>query len=315
MMASSTQIGRHAADPERGLPRHIRGGALHSDRASVGSRPQDFFRDGWTRPTSRSRPWRWRRRRNNSARLRLARLAAPAAWAGDPARAAAAGGGRGPQPAGPGQPAGAGHPGAASSTGWWAGWRSATASPRTGEHRRRDAHAVRAALAGEPAGHDRPGPGGLGLGRSIYHVSFVLVAAFLLLDILIGAVIDPQSKAREMEFVRTQPDRRAVAATTEGGERRRGRRAAAARARLRTHAGESWSDRRARWSDRRVRPFCQVVRRSLRPIGHGSGISLRPAPPGHVTADGDADASMAWWSRTRPPPAWSPNVRARPRRR
>lgn len=52
----------------------------------------------------------------------------------------------------------------------------------------------------------------------VYYVSFVLVASFLLLNILIGVVIDSLDKAREMEFVRSQTDRRAAAAATEGEE-------------------------------------------------------------------------------------------------
>ncbi|HEX5911107.1 MAG TPA: ion transporter [Thermoleophilaceae bacterium] len=50
----------------------------------------------------------------------------------------------------------------------------------------------------------------------VYYVSFVLVASFLLLNILIGVVIDSLDKAREMEFTRAQADRRAAAAGTEG---------------------------------------------------------------------------------------------------
>jgi len=52
----------------------------------------------------------------------------------------------------------------------------------------------------------------------VYYVSFVLVASFLLLNILIGVVIDSLDKAREMEFTRSQADRRAAAAATEGEE-------------------------------------------------------------------------------------------------
>lgn len=52
----------------------------------------------------------------------------------------------------------------------------------------------------------------------LYYVSFVLVASFLLLNILIGVVIDSLDKAREMEFTRAQAERRAAAAATEGVE-------------------------------------------------------------------------------------------------
>ena len=48
----------------------------------------------------------------------------------------------------------------------------------------------------------------------LYFVSFVLVAAFLLLNILIGVVINSMDEAREIEWQREQEDRRAAAAAT-----------------------------------------------------------------------------------------------------
>jgi voltage-gated sodium channel len=45
-----------------------------------------------------------------------------------------------------------------------------------------------------------------------YYVSFVLIAAFLVLNILIGVVINSMEEARELEWERTQAERRAAAA-------------------------------------------------------------------------------------------------------
>jgi voltage-gated sodium channel len=45
-----------------------------------------------------------------------------------------------------------------------------------------------------------------------YYVSFVLIAAFLVLNILIGVVINSLDEARELEWERTQSERRAAAA-------------------------------------------------------------------------------------------------------
>lgn len=49
----------------------------------------------------------------------------------------------------------------------------------------------------------------------VYYVSFVLVAAFLLLNILIGVVINSMEEAREIEWQREQADRRRRAAGSE----------------------------------------------------------------------------------------------------
>jgi voltage-gated sodium channel len=48
----------------------------------------------------------------------------------------------------------------------------------------------------------------------LYFVSFVLVAAFLLLNILIGVVINSMDEAREIEWQRDQEDRRVAAAAS-----------------------------------------------------------------------------------------------------
>ncbi len=48
----------------------------------------------------------------------------------------------------------------------------------------------------------------------LYFVSFVLIAAFLLLNILIGVVINSMDEAREIEWQREQEDRRAAAAAS-----------------------------------------------------------------------------------------------------
>jgi voltage-gated sodium channel len=45
-----------------------------------------------------------------------------------------------------------------------------------------------------------------------YYVSFVLIAAFLVLNILIGVVINSMEEARELEWERKQAERRAAAA-------------------------------------------------------------------------------------------------------
>jgi voltage-gated sodium channel len=47
-----------------------------------------------------------------------------------------------------------------------------------------------------------------------YYVSFVLIAAFLVLNILIGVVINSMEEARELEWERKQAERRAAAAAT-----------------------------------------------------------------------------------------------------
>ena len=135
----------------------------------------------------------------------------------------------------------------------------------------------------------------------LYYVSFVLVASFLLLNILIGVVIDSLDKAREMEFDRTQADRRAAAAATEGGgddaavellqhvhdlrrtlenvEREARAVVRAESAQRRSHGSEPpLTDRLGCRSLRGL--FCQDARRSLRLIPHGSGIPPTSAPPG-----------------------------------
>ena len=48
----------------------------------------------------------------------------------------------------------------------------------------------------------------------LYFVSFVLIAAFLLLNILIGVVINSMDEAREIEWQREQEDRRTAAAAS-----------------------------------------------------------------------------------------------------
>jgi voltage-gated sodium channel len=45
-----------------------------------------------------------------------------------------------------------------------------------------------------------------------YYVSFVLIAAFLVLNILIGVVINSLDEARELEWERMQSERREAAA-------------------------------------------------------------------------------------------------------
>ena len=52
----------------------------------------------------------------------------------------------------------------------------------------------------------------------VYYVSFVLIAAFLLLNILIGVVINSMEEARELEWQREQAERRARAAETHDPE-------------------------------------------------------------------------------------------------
>jgi voltage-gated sodium channel len=52
----------------------------------------------------------------------------------------------------------------------------------------------------------------------LYFVSFVLIAAFLLLNILIGVVINSMEEAKEIEWQRAQVERRAHAAETEDPE-------------------------------------------------------------------------------------------------
>jgi voltage-gated sodium channel len=52
----------------------------------------------------------------------------------------------------------------------------------------------------------------------LYYVSFVLVAAFLLLNILIGVVINSMEEAREIEWQRAQEERRRHAAETHDPE-------------------------------------------------------------------------------------------------
>jgi voltage-gated sodium channel len=52
----------------------------------------------------------------------------------------------------------------------------------------------------------------------LYYVSFVLIAAFLLLNILIGVVINSMEEAREIEWQRAQEERRAHAAETHDPE-------------------------------------------------------------------------------------------------
>ena len=47
-----------------------------------------------------------------------------------------------------------------------------------------------------------------------FYVSFVLIAAFLVLNILIGIVINSMEEAREIEWQRAQAERRTAAATT-----------------------------------------------------------------------------------------------------
>jgi voltage-gated sodium channel len=47
-----------------------------------------------------------------------------------------------------------------------------------------------------------------------YYVSFVLIAAFLVLNILIGVVINSMEEARELEWERKQAERRAAAAAS-----------------------------------------------------------------------------------------------------
>jgi voltage-gated sodium channel len=47
-----------------------------------------------------------------------------------------------------------------------------------------------------------------------YYGSFVLIAAFLVLNILIGVVINAMEEARELEWERKQADRRAAAAAS-----------------------------------------------------------------------------------------------------
>jgi voltage-gated sodium channel len=49
---------------------------------------------------------------------------------------------------------------------------------------------------------------------TIYYISFVLVAAFLLLNILIGVVINSMEEARDIEAAREMSERRAAAAAT-----------------------------------------------------------------------------------------------------
>jgi voltage-gated sodium channel len=51
-----------------------------------------------------------------------------------------------------------------------------------------------------------------------YYVSFVLIAAFLLLNILIGVVINSMHEAREIEWIREQAERRARAAAAHDPE-------------------------------------------------------------------------------------------------
>jgi voltage-gated sodium channel len=51
-----------------------------------------------------------------------------------------------------------------------------------------------------------------------YYVSFVLIAAFLLLNILIGVVINSMHEAREIEWIREQAERRAQAAAAHDPE-------------------------------------------------------------------------------------------------
>jgi voltage-gated sodium channel len=52
----------------------------------------------------------------------------------------------------------------------------------------------------------------------VYFVSFVLIAAFLLLNILIGVVINSMEEAKEIEWHRAQTERRAHAAESEDPE-------------------------------------------------------------------------------------------------
>ncbi|MBA2261790.1 MAG: ion transporter, partial [Solirubrobacterales bacterium] len=49
---------------------------------------------------------------------------------------------------------------------------------------------------------------------TIYYISFVLIAAFLLLNILIGVVINSMEEARDIEAAREMSERRAAAAAT-----------------------------------------------------------------------------------------------------
>jgi voltage-gated sodium channel len=52
----------------------------------------------------------------------------------------------------------------------------------------------------------------------LYFISFVLIAAFLLLNILIGVVLDSLEEAREMEWRRAHAEKRRRAAETPGSE-------------------------------------------------------------------------------------------------
>jgi voltage-gated sodium channel len=52
----------------------------------------------------------------------------------------------------------------------------------------------------------------------LYFISFVLIAAFLLLNILIGVVINSMEEAKEIEWQRNQAERRAHAVETEDPE-------------------------------------------------------------------------------------------------
>jgi voltage-gated sodium channel len=52
----------------------------------------------------------------------------------------------------------------------------------------------------------------------LYYVSFVLIAAFLLLNILIGVVINSMDEAREIEWQREQDERRRLASVTHDPE-------------------------------------------------------------------------------------------------
>lgn len=49
---------------------------------------------------------------------------------------------------------------------------------------------------------------------TIYYISFVLIAAFLLLNILIGVVINSMEEARDIEAAREMSERRAAAAAS-----------------------------------------------------------------------------------------------------
>jgi len=52
----------------------------------------------------------------------------------------------------------------------------------------------------------------------VYYISFVLIAAFLLVNVFIGVVINSMEEAREIEWQRTQDERRAHAAETHDPE-------------------------------------------------------------------------------------------------